>query len=237
MNNKDKILNFIDIFIYLILAILLAYRGIKSNENLITKIMLYVLSIIFLIIAIFVYKQKLLYKEALHALNDELNIEKACGLYEKVLKYDFFKVYTRQRSFFDLMVMLELGEMEKVKWIVEMNNELFDSNADMQMIKYYYLMRADLALGNNDEVISSYNELSKLLNKGNLSPFFKKEQIEAIKAVAQKRYSDAYNLLKEIDLNELSLKDKKWVLTNLSNYGTGNNKKIYKQELEELLRK
>lgn len=127
--------------------------------------------------------------------------------------------------------------MQKVKWIVEMNNELFDSNADMQMIKYYYLMRADLALGNNDEVISSYNELSKLLNKGNLSPFFKKEQIEAIKAVAQKRYSDAYNLLKEIDLNELSLKDKKWVLTNLSNYGTGNNKKIYKQELEELLRK
>jgi len=236
MSDKDKLLNVLDIVIYVIFGAFLIFRGFATNGNIVMKAAFFIMGFFFITVGFLISNQKKLYKEAIHELNDHIDYEKASAIYEKVVRFDYLRIYTKQRYFFDLMVMTEAEEYEKVLWIIEMNEDKFNVNDNLKMIKLYYLIRAHFMLGNRDEVKKNYKELEKMVNEGKKPNLFFMYEVRGIYEAISGNRAKALEEFKKIDLDRLCRKDRKWILKNLVSYSSGNEKKAFQKQYDAFVK-
>lgn len=234
MKSKDKILNFIDVAVYLILGLSLLIRCILTSSNLVTRIVLLVTAIAFIFIAYSIFNQKKLYNKAIYALNYELDPGKANLLYSEIVKHDFFKTYTKQRGFFDLMLLMEINEYDKAKWIIEMNEKKFESSDELKAIKLFYEMYIFARQNDNSKVLSNYRQIKDLISSGVKPELFTELEIDGLAQMINNNNSLALQTFEQIDLDSLCPKDKKRILNNLCKLASGKKKIEYKNKLNEL---
>ncbi len=236
MGGKDKVLNLFDKVIYAVFGLFLIYRSFVTTGNVVMKVVLALLGVFFVYLSYLFSRQKKLYDQAIHELNDMGDYEKAAATYEMIIRNDYLKIYTKQRYFFDMMVMMEAGEYEKVLWIIDMNEKQFDVNDDLKRIKLYYAIRANLKLGRHEEVKKCFHQLEKLSeDTGNIDSFYLKEA-RGIYEAANGNSAKALQSFQQIDLQKLCFIDKRRVLKELADYSSGSERKEYQRQYEALLK-
>jgi hypothetical protein len=233
-NIKDKFLDLLDVIIYLLVGIYMLIKGILTDNGVFYKVMFYLLGIFFIFISFQILNQKKLYNKALYQLNYELNPVEANKTYDKIVKHDFLKIYTKQRGFFDLMLLMEMKEYKKAKWIIEMNEKKLDSNDDMRFLKHYYLLKIAYANKDKQGVLSNYSKINDLYGKVKKHSFIK-EEADALAFYVKGQKKDALDCLKTLNLDSLCPKDKKQILEELIDMSIGNEKEMYKKEYDELI--
>lgn len=235
MKSKDKILNFLDVAVYLALGLSFVVRCFITKENLVTRIVLCITGAALIVIAYSIFNQKRLYNKAIYALNYEINPGKANLIYSEVVKHDFLKTYTRQRGFFDLMLLMEMNEFDKAKWVIEMNEKNFNSSDELKAIKLFYEMYIFSRQGDNSKVLSNYRQIKDLIKKGVKPEIFTELEIDGLAQMVSSNNSAALEKFEEIDLNSLCPKDQKRILNNLCQLASGKKKIEYKNKLNDLL--
>lgn len=230
----NKLFDFLDIALYFILGGFFIYRGLATTLNVVAKVLFIVIGVFFIIVSIQITKQKKLYQKALYEINNNINPAKANELYSQIVKHDFLKIYTKQRSFFDLLLLCEMKDFDKVKMILDMNEKIFSSSDEMKLIKYYYLLRVAYSNNDNNGILANYKEISNLLDKGIKCDLFTRNEIDGIAYIAKNQRGDALKAFQSIDLNSLCPKDKKWILSNLIKVSIGSDKEAYQKQYNNI---
>ncbi|MDO4500591.1 MAG: hypothetical protein Q4B60_04880 [Erysipelotrichaceae bacterium] len=232
-STKQKAMVILNIALYLAFIYFVIVALLKDHS--ISGYVFVVLGIIALIIGTLNEYLKYLYNEALWYLNFKLDCDKAEELYNKMVKYDIFKIHSENRGLFDVMVALERKQPRKVIEIINQNDKKFTANVEMLLIKLYYEMRAYLSLGQTGKINNCYTDVKNIEKMKKKPKIFQYDELDAIHEVAIGHNGEAYNKFKNVNMRNMNPKEQKFILEQLIITAPNAEKAQYQELLNKLM--
>lgn len=230
---KQKIFMIFTIIVYFAFAYFVIQAAIQDHS--VSGYIFVAMGVVALFFGILNEYLKLLYNEALWYLNFKLDPDKADEMYDKLVKYDVFKIKEKDRGLFDTMVALERKQPKQVLKIIEENDKKYSSNVELLLIKFYYQMRAYLMLGKTKEINIIYNDVRNIEKMKKRPKIFQYDELDAIHSLGIKNYGEAYDHLKKVNMVYMNPKERKFILEQLIITAPEKEKAEYKEKLNTLM--
>ncbi len=231
---KQKITTILKLLIYAAFVFFVIQTAVEDHS--LSGIVFVIIGIVALIFGLLNEYLKYLYNEALWYLNFKIDVDKACQLYDKLVKHDLFHIYEKDRAMFDVLVALERKQSQKIVQIIKNNEKKFSANVELYLIKTYMLMRAYLLQNNRKMVNELYADVINIKNMKKGKPkVFQFDELEGIKYSAAKEYKQAYEHYKNINMKLMNYRERKFILEQLILTAPNTEKEIYKEKYNVLM--
>lgn len=178
----------------------------------VSKIVLIILFLTILIMATIYEFLKFLFNKAVSSINDKCDPEKGKDLFNKLLKRDFFKLFSRNKFAFNLVYNLSTNNPKEVLNIIRNEEKYFNSTMNNRLIKSSTMMFAYALLDNTTQLKKTYNNLMEIKNNKSLykqaSPQFNWKELEALYELYSSNYKKAVSLYKNTELFNMNNREK-----------------------------